>query len=293
VVLVPCLLATACLDGLTRDLAPSILEGAHQAPWHSGPEPGRYDAGALTWLGNLLFLQTVAVPVYGSNSPLWSLACEFWYYVLFPLSATALGWAAPGASPLGRMAALAATATLMCWLPGELVRGFSVWLIGPLVWWGASRSAPPWLPLAAQRLMPLTTLLFLAALAGSKSAGWQARLGWGADLLLGATFGLWCLSLAGPAPALAGLPGKVVRRLSDLSYSLYVSHFPLLMLLAALLPERTGLQPGGPSLLAFALTMLALLAFGWLVWWLFERHTERVRRWANQAWAGLWNSIRA
>jgi ribosome recycling factor len=27
-----------------------------------------------TFIGNLLFLQTVAVPTFGSNTPLWSLA---------------------------------------------------------------------------------------------------------------------------------------------------------------------------------------------------------------------------
>ncbi|HKB57443.1 MAG TPA: acyltransferase family protein, partial [Lacunisphaera sp.] len=35
--------------------------------------------------GNLLFLQGVLVPTFGSNSPLWSLANEAWYYFLFPL----------------------------------------------------------------------------------------------------------------------------------------------------------------------------------------------------------------
>jgi peptidoglycan/LPS O-acetylase OafA/YrhL len=37
------------------------------------------------FLGNLFFLQTIYVPPLGSNDPLWSLAYEFWYYLLFPL----------------------------------------------------------------------------------------------------------------------------------------------------------------------------------------------------------------
>lgn len=64
------------------------------------------------------------------------------------------------------------------------------------------------------------------------------------------------------------------------------------MLLAALFPTWLGLQPGAVALLVFALGLLALLAVGGLVWWLFERHTERVRQWASQAWAGFWNSIK-
>jgi len=40
-------------------------------------------------LENLGFVQTVSVPVYGTNGPLWSLANEFWYYVMFSLIAVA------------------------------------------------------------------------------------------------------------------------------------------------------------------------------------------------------------
>ncbi len=37
------------------------------------------------FLVNGLFLQTILGPTYGSNGPLWSLAYEWWYYILFPL----------------------------------------------------------------------------------------------------------------------------------------------------------------------------------------------------------------
>jgi peptidoglycan/LPS O-acetylase OafA/YrhL len=39
---------------------------------------------------NAFFLQTIAGPTFGSNGPLWSLAYEWWYYVLFPLVLAAL-----------------------------------------------------------------------------------------------------------------------------------------------------------------------------------------------------------
>ena len=35
---------------------------------------------------NAFFLQTIVGPTFGSNGPLWSLAYEWWYYVLFPLA---------------------------------------------------------------------------------------------------------------------------------------------------------------------------------------------------------------
>jgi peptidoglycan/LPS O-acetylase OafA/YrhL len=39
--------------------------------------------GLDTFVGNLMQLQTITVSVLGSNGPLWSLANEWWYYVLF------------------------------------------------------------------------------------------------------------------------------------------------------------------------------------------------------------------
>jgi peptidoglycan/LPS O-acetylase OafA/YrhL len=36
-------------------------------------------------VGNLLFLQNTYVPVWGSNTPLWSLKFEWWFYMLYPL----------------------------------------------------------------------------------------------------------------------------------------------------------------------------------------------------------------
>ena len=44
-----------------------------------------------TFLGNLFFLQTILCPTFGSNGPLWSLANEFWYYILFPVALAAGG----------------------------------------------------------------------------------------------------------------------------------------------------------------------------------------------------------
>ena len=59
-------------------------------------------------MGNLFFLQTIFVPPFGSNAPLWSLSFEFWYYLLFPLCLFALSRGNQVVS--GRFCALAAVA---------------------------------------------------------------------------------------------------------------------------------------------------------------------------------------
>ena len=50
-------------------------------------------ANGLTWKpfwGNLFFLEDGVVRTFGSDRVLWSLAAEFWYYMLFPLGLLAL-----------------------------------------------------------------------------------------------------------------------------------------------------------------------------------------------------------
>lgn len=81
-VLLPCLLLTWIIDRLIGTIDPAVLSGSYTNVWNSGPPSGSFSNSVLTLLGNLLFLQTIAVPVFGSNGPLWSLANEFWYYLL-------------------------------------------------------------------------------------------------------------------------------------------------------------------------------------------------------------------
>lgn len=278
VVLLPCLLATWAIDHAILGMAPEVLNGAYQARWHSGPEAGRYDASWLTLLGNVLFLQTVAVPIFGSNSPLWSLANEFWYYLLFPMLAMALGWMPAGRFGMACRVAMGGFACLlMVCLPREMMSGFLVWLMGAGVA-ACQQSGMAKVRAFAQRQIVLATMLWLVALAYGKAPTLQGKLGLSADLLLGAAFSWWCLSMTAQVSTKPAMWNRLAGRLSDLSYSLYLSHFPVVMLIAVLGFEQAKWQPGPGALLAFALLLAWLVLVGWLVWYAFERHTPQVRR---------------
>ena len=81
------------------------------------------------FLGNLFFLQTILCDTFGSNGPLWSLANEFWYYVLFPVAlAAGLAW-------VRRSFRLAVPLTCLAIFIGAFVGrgiliGFLIWLAG-------------------------------------------------------------------------------------------------------------------------------------------------------------------
>jgi peptidoglycan/LPS O-acetylase OafA/YrhL len=77
-------------------------------------------------IGNLMQLQEIIVPSLGSNGPLWSLANEWWYYVLFGFGMVAYR---PGRL-LTRVIAGGAVAVIFILLPLPISLLFVVWGIG-------------------------------------------------------------------------------------------------------------------------------------------------------------------
>lgn len=132
VVLMPCLLITLVVDSLTSQVANDVLTGAYAQRWHSAPSAGHYSATWQTFLGNLVFIQTIFVPVFGSNGPLWSLANEFWYYILFPLASLSIGFVG-GYGVAQRVVGSVMLIALSAILPTEIRWGFLVWALGALV----------------------------------------------------------------------------------------------------------------------------------------------------------------
>jgi len=86
IVLLPALALTALWDNIgIHVFHGAFYAGALNAEFLSGPSAaGTY--GLANFLASAFFLQTIVLPPFGSNGPLWSLANEFWYYVLFPLA---------------------------------------------------------------------------------------------------------------------------------------------------------------------------------------------------------------
>lgn len=91
VVLIPALMFAWAVDVVIAVTAPHALHGAFSAQWNSGPHTDvPYSRSLTTFLGNIAFVQTAWVPAYRTNGPVWSLFCEFWCYVIFPLLMTGL-----------------------------------------------------------------------------------------------------------------------------------------------------------------------------------------------------------
>ena len=73
-------------------------------------------------------------------------------------------------------------------------------------------------------------------------------------------------------------PVRVIRTLARFSYTLYVVHLPLLVLLLAAFAGSARSQPGTESILAAVLLLAAVVAYAFGVAWLTEFRTDRVRQ---------------
>ena len=266
-VLLPALVLTLILDSVGAKVTQgSGYDGGYKGLLPGLPsleQPAQYSFAIF--LGNTAFLQTISVPAYGTNGPLWSLANEFWYYVLFPLL-----WVAARGAGATRLLAILLGGILLIWLPvGLLLRGI-VWLFGFIVYLVCRAPAlkeaiahPFWRGLAG--------LAFMGSLVASKYCSPL-----GSDYLVGGTFALLVPGLVA-SPLAATWYRRIATALADISYTLYVVHFPLLALFAFVFFMPVRQQPDFGAYARYGVILTGVLLYAGAVWWVFERNTTRIR----------------
>ena len=276
IVLVPALLLTLILDQVGRHFAPGAYQGAYHDLYHSGPggeAPGNWSAAAF--LGNAFFLQTIVTPIFGTNDPVWSLANEFWYYLLFPLLFGVIQfpkWAA-------KLSCLALALVLLAWLPPHILYPGLIWLMGVVAFLGSKNA---WVVRHGGRLIcvVLTGLLALAALGLTKTSSI-----FGSDYVLGIAFALFITSLS-VCPTRSVLYQRFANFMGETTYTLYLTHFPLLALIIFTGFHGVKLQPDLAGAGWFLGLLVVVLIYTTAVWWCFERNTEWLRKKLEASLAG-------
>jgi len=222
-------------------------------------------------VGNLLGLQKLLVPSFGGNFPLWSLANESWYYLMFPL--LVLGWRA--ARWPRRVLLFGAAAVIGILLPVAITVYFSLWLLGV----ACSR--------VELRLGECGR--WTAALAFGGTSVYLRRRGlgndlalnsFGQDLALSVLFMLWLVSLGQRIDP--DRPGwwRLKRwgdAASKFSFTLYVLHMPVI---AVMLGAVVGASRHGDRLddyLIYAGVLGTTLVVAFVFARLFEAQTWKVR----------------
>lgn len=262
VVLVPALVLTYLCDAWRGD-SPVVSAGAMS-------NQGSFPHDGLTLLGNLCFLQDIVVPPFGSNTPLWSLAYEAWFYVLFPAVLESFGdrtrWRPFRAAC--RCLGFALLAVVILRLIGP--RGWWLalpWLLGAgLARWEQSR---PGQGGACPRLLPWVGLAASLGVAPFLPSALRP----GALVLIA----LASVALVWSETARPTLPRFLPTWLGSISYTLYATHMPMAVLVTSALASPL-MHVSGPGRWGVVLAgTVALVALAAILWWLFERRTDAIR----------------
>lgn len=235
------------------------------------------------FIGNLLFLQTIVCPTFGSNGPLWSLANEFWYYLLFPVGlAAAMAWTANSRRRAVLLVILAVF--LMIFLGLEIVVGFLIWLAGAVLVLAYSKyrfSGKRWLiPYVVASSLALSVCLRAARTGNSAVLG--------SDLAVGIAFSLFLFGvLQTEIGTGTRFYPRVAHAMAGFSYSLYVLHFPLLLLLRAWLVPPQKWQPDVMHLLYGAIVGALTIGVAWFLSIFTENKTRAARQWMRNVIPGF------
>ena len=263
IVLIPALLIGYGTDLLRVDLY-GINSGAGSETLAS--------YGLWSFFVNLFCLQTIYAPMLGSNVPLWSLACEAWYYVLFPL--LVLPFVPLRPTKMRVVYALIAISIIgMLMQHPRILQLFVFWLMGIVVW-----ICPRPMVLLRSRVVAWS----IAVVCILNYPTLEMHLKIIAALSVGLSFtNVLLVSMhAKVVPGVASR-GRLHALLAGFSYSLYLTHAPLIHFALTLAKNqgdpRLALQPGWTAG-AWGLGLLMLASgYAWLFSLFTEAQTNRTR----------------
>ena len=278
-VLIPALAATLLLDRIGIAIFPQSDVYEITSVYDGLPEALSYSP--LTFVGNLAFLQGLHVPVLGTNQPLWSLAFEFWYYLLFPGLLASFWQGSPKSKLFGAVVSVAA---IVISGPAVLVL-FPVWLLGAGV---AAARRPivetlntfPRMPLAVFRGVSVVLVI------GASIAAHELELPFGlGSLMLGAATAVAVAAFIVDV-GWSGVFGRLLSAASwtaHSSYSLYATHMPLVTFMAAaFVPEfENRWTISFATTASFIGIVIVCCIFAYVFARFTERKTEFVREWMS------------
>ena len=217
-----------------------------------------------------------------SNAALWSLSFEFWYYVIFGV------WFCTGRRWKSWLLAMAA-----CLVAGpKIVLMMPIWLMGCAAYWlprPRTSRGMAWVGVALAFAIAVWVIEvvrpwpFYIGVAPLYFAN-QFATDWAAGIFVAA--GLWLVPASHLRSALA-LPSVLVARVrtaADLTFPIYVLHFPLLVLWRVVVGTRVG------NSAQYALAVSAVLLFSCALGVLLERQRSRwtqLFRWLGKRWVSV------
>jgi len=266
VVLIPALLLTFILDKWGSHLFGGTAAYLGTIPFIGSPDQLQH-LGLRDFLGNVFFLQNFLVSPFGTNTPLWSLCNEFWYYILFPL----VYFAAVNRGIQWKIILAAIAIGIMTFVGKDITLYFLIWLMGFGLVLLQEKFRNPSRGLIRAVLLIAVVLISVLLFYTRDSGGSRFTTDFIMGLLTSAV--VFC-SLNFRFPG--GILKKAVSFISEFSYSLYVIHMPLAIFLSSWL-IREPLTWNYKLFAIYIAIITGILAITILCWFLFESRYKQLR----------------
>ena len=255
-VALPALLVAFLLQKVCEAISPSFIGN-----FDRGHSDLRYLLSAT--FSNELWFTSSGPPMI---LPVWSLAYEFWYYVIFGIAVYVRQ----------RYVQIIGLLVIFGFVGPKILALLPVWLIGVGAWKTTRfrETLTQWVPWIVGGSVTLLTALIV------KHPRWPDEIGYAPWFFSGAWISdsIFSLGIAGLIVGVdAGLYGchvprvwsVIIRRSAGVSFSLYLLHFPLMVSCAALLPYNSA------SYLSVALILCLILVIVYLFGVIFEPQRKK------------------
>jgi len=212
---------------------------------------------------NLIMMQKSLSTPLGSNGPLWSLAYEWWYYILFPLIIYIY-------TNQHRIISILIIIFLSFTLTQNIFFYFTIWLLGALLF---KYKIKFYIPTKISLILIFIILILIRI--DMITANFIS------DFILAIFIVNFINSLINTKHKNKVYLKKFNERMADFSYSLYLFHFPFFVFLGSVISiyilPIVKLQPNLSTYIFYIIFLIVIYIYSFLMYKLFESKTNILR----------------
>lgn len=219
------------------------------------------------FLASLLMMQSILLPPFGSNGPLWSLSFEFWYYIMFPVCWLIIINLFRNKKLLFLNVLL--LSALLIFLPTTIKTYYLIWLLGLI---------PLYLKISSKAWKFILPTVLVSTLLAQRYNYFRID-SFYYDCITAFVFACWLATFTDLKDRSNSYSFN--KALSGFSYSLYLLHFPFILCILTVIQKYKNIgikmDPSPVSFSLFCILLLFTMLFSYSVSIVTEQKTSSFR----------------